>query len=64
VCEGTCSVEASRYKTLSRNVVLVESVSTSYSIISGAISSVQSWKGMDNLFYLCPKIVAVCMLTR
>ena len=26
--EGTCSVEASRYKTLSRNVVLVESVST------------------------------------
>lgn len=48
--EGTCSVEASRYKTLSRNVVLVESVSTSYDIISGAISGVQIWKDMDNLF--------------
>jgi hypothetical protein len=48
--KGACSVEASRYKTLSRNVVLVESVSTSYDIISGAIFGVQIWKDMDDLF--------------
>ena len=40
--EGACSVETSRSKTLSRNVVLVESVSTPYDIISGATSGVQT----------------------
>ena len=52
VKEGTCSFETSRYKTVSRNVVLVESVSTPYDIISGAISGVQIWKGMDNLLFV------------
>jgi len=50
--QGTCSVEASRYKTVSRNVVLVESVSTSYNMISGAISGVQIQKSMDNLLFV------------
>jgi hypothetical protein len=33
-------------------VVPVESVSTSYDIISGAISGVQIWKSMDNLLFV------------
>ena len=50
--KGACSVESSRYKTVSRNVVLVESVSTPYDIISRAISGVQIWKSMDNLLFV------------
>ena len=50
--KGACSVDASRYKTVSSNVVLVESVSTSYNIISGAIVGVQIWKDMDNLLFV------------
>ncbi len=40
--KGTRSDESSGCKTLSRNVVLVESVSTPYSIISGTIPGVQT----------------------
>jgi hypothetical protein len=50
-------------KTKSRNVVLVESVSAPHSIITGAISGVQTWKSMDALCTSCLKIVAVCMFT-
>ena len=50
-------------KTLSRNVVLVESVSTPYDIISGATSGVQIRRVWITCCS-CPKIVEVCMVTR